>query len=75
MSAVGNKILSIIEGSSQLNELEPLLSKNSSDQYSDDRAVRGIYRLGTLLLQSPDKVKDGQFTKRLSELMHEVDTE
>lgn len=75
MSAVGNKILSIIEGSSQLNELEPLLSKNSSDQYSDDRAVRGIYRLGTLLLQSPDKVKDGQFTKRLGELMHEVDTE
>lgn len=75
MSAVGNKILSIIEGSSQLNELEPLLSKNSSDQYSDDRAVRGIYRLGTLLLQSPDKVKDGQFTKRLRELMHEVDTE
>jgi hypothetical protein len=75
MSAVGNKILSIIEGSSQLNELEPLLSKNSSDQYSDDRAVRGIYRLGTLLLQSPDKIKDGQFTKRLRELMHEVDTE
>lgn len=75
MSAVGNKILSIIEGNSQLNELEPLLSKNSSDQYSDDRAVRGIYRLGTLLLQSPDKVKDNQFTKRLSELMHEVDTE
>jgi hypothetical protein len=75
MSEVGNKILSVIEGSSNLAELENVLSNNSKDQYSDDRAVRGIYRLGTLLMQSPDKVKDYQFTNRLNELIKEVDTE
>jgi len=75
MSNVGNAILAIVEGSMQLSELEIILSKNSSDQYSDDRALRGIYRLGTLLLQSPDKVKDAQFTNRLKDLMKEVDQE
>lgn len=75
MSEVGKAINAVIEGSLNLQQLETILSKNSSDQYSDDRAVRGIYRLGILLLQSPDKAKDGQFTKRLGELMMEVDSE
>lgn len=63
----------IVEGKRDISELEMLLGANASDSYSDNKAIRGLHRLGGLLLSSPDRLKDKQFTDRVVALVQEIE--
>jgi hypothetical protein len=61
-------IQEVIEGTKTLEDLEKSIAENFELRNSSDNKQRGIYRLATLLLASPEKAKDGQFLDRFKQL-------
>jgi hypothetical protein len=61
-------IQGVIDGTNTLEDLEKVIAENYELRNSSDNKQRGIYRLATLLMESPEKAKDGQFLDRFKQL-------
>lgn len=64
-------IKGVIAGTLPHSDLEIELGKKIAQKEDPDNKVRGVYRLGVLLMSSPDKVNDAQFLNRFAELTGE----